>query len=201
MKDEAAPPAVNRAAIFAALADRLDISEVLARFALTPDQLRELFQEVAGYYQDQERDYWTLFVDGASRGNPGPAGVGAVLRDPHGEVKGRLGHFLGQTTNNVAEYQALLLGLRMALSRGARKIKIYADSQLMVEQLNGGYQVKSPRLKPLYQAARQALAEFQTYCLTHIDRSLNQEADRLANQAIDQAGGGRYNKTKAEQAR
>jgi ribonuclease HI len=187
MKDAPARAPLNRSAIFASLAEDLDIPHVLERFEVTPDRLRELFAEVAGFYRDQEAGCWTLFVDGAARGNPGPAGAGAVLRDPYGIVQGRLSHFLGKATNNVAEYQALLLGLEMARKRGVRNIKIFADSQLMVEQVNGGYQVKSPHLKPLHQAVLKALAGFTAYSLTHLERSQNGEADRLANQAIDQA--------------
>ncbi len=201
MTDEAAPAPLDRAAVFQALAEGLDLPRVLACFRLTPEQLRELFQEAADLYRERQDGPWTLFVDGAARGNPGPAGAGAVLTDSAGQVRGRISHFLGRATNNVAEYRALLLGLELARQRGVRRLRIFADSQLLVEQLNGRYRVRAPHLKPLYAAARQALAAFQTYSLTHVDRSANQEADRLANQAIDQAGREGYNSTRAEQAR
>ena len=124
-------------------------------------------------------------MDGGSRGNPGPAGAGAVLFDPAGEKKGEVSRYLGETTNNVAEYQALLLGLKMALDLGVKNLEIFADSQLVVQQLKGAYQVKTPHLLPLWREARQTLQKFEACAISHFDRSCNHEADRLARQAID----------------
>jgi ribonuclease HI len=185
MNIEGGLSATERARIFAALAQGMDIPQVLQRFQLSREDLQALFRDAAELYQAQEKGYWRLFCDGASRGNPGPSGAGAVLQDPCGHLQGRVARYLGKATNNVAEYQALLLGLEMALNRGVKRLKIFADSQLMVEQLNGGYQVKSPHLKPLWRQAMQALEKFEAYAIAHIDRALNAEADRLANQAID----------------
>ena len=92
-----------------------------------------LFREAAALFQEDKAGPWRLQVDGGSRGNPGPAGAGAVLFDPAGEKKGEVSRYLGETTNNVAEYQALLLGLKMALDLGVKNLEIFADSQLVVQ--------------------------------------------------------------------
>jgi ribonuclease HI len=185
MKSEQGLSAAERARIFTALAQGMDIPEVLQRFQLTRDELQALFLEVVEFFQAQEGGYWQLFCDGASRGNPGPAGAGAILQDPSGNLQGQAARYLGEATNNVAEYQALLLGLEMALGRKIKRLKIFTDSQLVVEQLNGGYQVRSPNLKPLWSQAKKELQKFESCAISHIDRALNIEADRLANQAID----------------
>jgi ribonuclease HI len=131
-----------------------------------------------------------LWTDGAARGNPGPAGIGAILKSPSGEVPYTGSEFLGHTTNNVAEYKAVLLGLQGALAQGIRKVEVRADSELLIKQLRGEYRVKSPGLKPLFDEARKLIARFASVKLTHIRRELNGEADRLANQGIDSVGRG-----------
>ncbi|MBW1992702.1 MAG: ribonuclease HI family protein [Deltaproteobacteria bacterium] len=176
-----------RARIFTALARGMDLDEVLRRFNLAPDDLKALFREAAELYRIREEGCWRLFCDGASRGNPGPAGAGALLQDPAGHLQAQASRYLGQTTNNVAEYQALLLGLELARKRGVRRLQIFLDSQLVTEQLNGRYQVKSARLRPLWQQARQELQKFDFFAVKHIERTLNTAADRLANEAIDRA--------------
>ncbi|MGD9125218.1 MAG: ribonuclease HI family protein [Desulfarculaceae bacterium] len=128
-----------------------------------------------------------LHADGASRGNPGLAGAGAVLLDQTGRQVGSFKRFLGVATNNEAEYQALLLGLEGARKLGADRLKIRLDSQLLVRQLNGQYRVKSPGLKPLYEKALRLLRDFAEVDIIHVKRNLNTEADALANQAIDEA--------------
>jgi ribonuclease HI len=175
----------RRAGLFRALAQGMEISEVLERFQLSREDLQAMFQEVADSYQARQSGYWRLFCDGASRGNPGPAGAGAVLLNPSGHPQGQAVRFLGQATNNTAEYQALLLGLELAREKGARRLQVFSDSQLLVEQINGGYQVKSPHLKPFWRQAMNMLQKFEAYAISHIDRAMNTEADRLANQAID----------------
>ncbi len=129
-----------------------------------------------------------LFTDGAARGNPGPAGAGALLCDSEGRVIAELCEYLGETTNNVAEYRALLLGLKKAAELGGGEIEVLADSELMVRQLSGRYRVKNEGLKPLFQQAVRLLKEFKKYSIRHIDREQNYEADRLANRAIDENG-------------
>ena len=128
-----------------------------------------------------------LWTDGAARGNPGPAGIGAFLQTPAGETLARCSEYFGHTTNNVAEYGALLMGLRRALELGLKRIEVRADSELLVKQLNGEYRVKNPKLKPMYEEAKKLLARFERTSLHHVPRELNAEADRLANEGIDTA--------------
>lgn len=126
-----------------------------------------------------------LWTDGAARGNPGPAGSGAILKALGGEVLFSDGRYLGHTTNNVAEYRALLVGLAGAFARGVRRLEVRADSELLIKQLRGEYRVKSPILRPLFEEARALLARFELVRLVHVRRALNGEADALANQGID----------------
>jgi ribonuclease HI len=137
--------------------------------------------------QDHDAVLWT---DGAARGNPGPAGIGAILKSPSGEVLFQGSEFLGHTTNNVAEYKAVLLGLAGALAQGIQRVEVRADSELLIKQLKGEYRVKSAGLRPLFEEARRLLSRFKSVKLTHIRRELNGEADRLANLGIDQVGRG-----------
>lgn len=134
----------------------------------------------------EREEFWRLYCDGAARGNPGPAGAGAVLDDPQGQPRAQVSRYLGETTNNVAEYQALLLGLREARKLGVVRLQVFADSELLVKQLSGQYRVKSPRLLPLWQAAKKELQKFRAYAISHVPRTENRRADKLANQAIDQ---------------
>lgn len=129
-----------------------------------------------------------LFIDGASRGNPGPAALGVFVQDGRGRVVAELGEYLGQTTNNVAEYRALLRALEEAHARGADEVEVLADSDLLVRQIEGSYRVKSPNLIPLHHEAVQALAGFRQWRISHIPRTRNAEADALANRAIDGQG-------------
>lgn len=134
----------------------------------------------------QSHERLRVHSDGAARGNPGPAGAGAVLSTPDGAVVERLGKFLGAQTNNVAEYTALLLGLARAKALGAREVEVFADSELMIRQLEGRYQVKAPGLKPLYEQARALLRGFSKVTLQHIPRAQNADADEMSNRAIDE---------------
>ena len=127
-----------------------------------------------------------VFSDGAARGNPGPAGAGAVILDQDGRVLARLGRFLGKQTNNVAEYQALLLGLRRARQIGAREVDVRADSQLLIRQLQGKYAVKNEVLKRLHEEALALLRSFERYALAHVPREQNELADEMSNRAIDE---------------
>jgi ribonuclease HI len=127
-----------------------------------------------------------LWSDGAARGNPGPAGLGAILKTPSGEVLAAESRYLGHTTNNVAEYRALLMGLERALALGVRKLEVRADSELLIKQLRGEYRVKNQGLKPLFAEAKALLSRFESYQLTHVRRELNSEADQLANIGVDQ---------------
>lgn len=132
---------------------------------------------------------WLLMVDGAARGNPGEAGCGAVICDESGAVREELFRYLGKATNNVAEYEGLLMGLDAALRLGRTRLKVQSDSELLVRQLNGLYRVKDQKLKPLYLRAVGLLQRLEAYRIIHVRREHNQQADRLANQAIDTALG------------
>jgi ribonuclease HI len=127
-----------------------------------------------------------LYSDGAARGNPGPSGAGAVLIEPGGQVVARLGKYLGNQTNNYAEYMGLLLGLKHAKSMGAKEIEVFADSELLIRQLGGRYQVKSPTLRPLYEEAVKLLNDFSRVKLVHVPREMNAAADEMSNRAIDE---------------
>jgi ribonuclease HI len=124
--------------------------------------------------------------DGAARGNPGLAGAGAVVFDEQGEVLERLGKFLGRQTNNVAEYQGLLLGLRRARELGAEELEVVADSELMIRQLSGAYQVRAPALRELHSEALSLLKAFRKVKLVHVPRAQNADADEMSNRAIDE---------------
>jgi ribonuclease HI len=128
---------------------------------------------------------WLLMVDGASRGNPGEAGCGAVILDENGAVVKELSRYLDRTTNNVAEYEGLLIGLEALLQLGAKKIVVKSDSQLLVRQLNGEYRVKDEKLKVLFERAKGLLRQFESCRIVHVRREMNKLADRLANRGID----------------
>lgn len=128
-----------------------------------------------------------VYIDGGSRGNPGPAGYGVVIQDAQGRTLETLSQSIGNATNNVAEYRALLAALEYAVSKPCRRLKIYCDSELVVRQMQGRYRVQSPDLKPLYQRARQLAAGLKHFAIEHVPREENRLADRLANEAMDQA--------------
>lgn len=125
------------------------------------------------------------FVDGASRGNPGEAGAGAVLVAEDGRVR-CLRRYLGEATNNVAEYQALLLALEEAVRMGARRLEVCSDSQLLVRQMQGRYAVRSPRLKELHRRAREMADRLESFRIRYIPREENALADEMANRAIEE---------------
>jgi len=129
------------------------------------------------------------YIDGGSRGNPGPAGYGVIIQDAKGKTLETLSRSIGEATNNVAEYQALLAALEYATARQFRRMKIYCDSELVVRQMQGRYRVQSPDLKPLYQRARELASPLERFAIEHVPREQNSEADRLANEAMDQTAG------------
>jgi ribonuclease HI len=130
---------------------------------------------------------FTLHTDGASRGNPGDAGAGAVLLDGSGAVVATAKKYLGICTNNEAEYRALILGLEAALKLKMRHLKIFLDSELIVRQIEGVYRVKNKNLQGLMKEVRKLLSFLESYSVAHVERHFNSVADRLANQAIDEA--------------
>lgn len=128
---------------------------------------------------------WTLFTDGGSRGNPGPAGAGIVLEDPSGRTVYAVGLYLGSMTNNAAEYRALLAGLEEAVRREVRGLRVVSDSELIVRQINGQYRVKSADLLPLYEQVKALLRRIPAATVVHVRREENQRADALVNRALD----------------
>jgi ribonuclease HI len=127
----------------------------------------------------------SLYCDGASRGNPGPSGAGVVILAENGEQIIELSRFLENGTNNEAEYRALIRGLSAAADMGIKRVQIFLDSELVVNQLLGTYKVRNPRLLQLFKEAMSRLRLFDEYAIFHVSRELNQQADRLANEAID----------------
>ncbi len=128
-----------------------------------------------------------LYTDGGSRGNPGPAGIGGTMSQSGTGWVLDYNRYIGKATNNIAEYTALLDGLKLALKQGVRKLDHRADSQLMVRQLEGAYKVKSPELKPLFDEAKSLIRSLESFKTSHVRRELNKRADELANIAMDQA--------------
>ncbi len=128
-----------------------------------------------------------LHVDGGSRGNPGPAGYGVFITDPQGRTLAKLKGALGSQTNNFAEYRGLIAALKYALEKKAANVTIIADSQLMVRQMQGHYQVKSESLRPLYLEAQRLAHALPRFRIEHVLRGNNKEADQLANDAMDEA--------------
>jgi ribonuclease HI len=125
-----------------------------------------------------------LRTDGGSRGNPGPAGAGFVI-EHDGEIICRGGRFLGSQTNNVAEYEAMIWGLENVSALGFSDVTVFADSELLVKQINGQYRVKNEGLKPLFVRTLRVLRSFTTWKVTHVRREQNAEADAMANDAMD----------------
>lgn len=192
--------AKTKAQALLGLADKLDFHRAGAALDLTDDDWRDLLTEAALALDPDAalesapveppradgaaKGRPVLFTDGASRGNPGPAAAGAALylgQDKVGEVSA----YLGRMTNNQAEYRALLLGLEKTLNLGFSEVSIRSDSQLMVRQIEGAYKVRDAGLKPLYDKAMALLKRFGGYDILHIGRGLNNEADGLANRALD----------------
>ncbi|MBV8514002.1 MAG: reverse transcriptase-like protein [Acidobacteria bacterium] len=128
-------------------------------------------------------------VDGGSRGNPGPAAYGVVIRDPKGEIVARLKKYIGRMTNNVAEYYGLIAALDYVESQGIRALRIESDSELLVKQMKGLYKVRSAELAPLYERARKMSAALDSFRIDHVYREQNREADALANMAMDEVEG------------
>ena len=127
-------------------------------------------------------------IDGASRGNPGPASYAVVIRDPSGKIILELAKNIGRETNNVAEYYALLAALDYATSHNIPSLRIRSDSELLVRQMQGRYKVKSADLKPLHERASKMAKQLGYFAIEHVRRELNRDADALANVALDSAG-------------
>jgi ribonuclease HI len=142
-------------------------------------------QENAPSSATPQTGWISAHCDGGARGNPGPAGYGALIQSADGSVVAELSEFLGLRTNNFAEYSGLLGCLDFALKNGYSKLRVVSDSELMVKQIQGKYQVKSPDLKPLYDEAKRRIAKLEGFEISHALRHKNKDADRLANEAMD----------------
>jgi ribonuclease HI len=145
----------------------------------------------AGLFADHEPERkptatFQANIDGGSRGNPGPAAYGVIVRDARGEVVARLKKYIGQNTNNVAEYYGLIAALDYAQTHGIRALRIVSDSELLVKQMRGQYKVKSADLRPLFERARKMAQGLESFRIDHVYREQNREADALANRALDE---------------
>ena len=152
------------------------------KIAVQPARQQNLFTESA----DDTALSCRLFTDGASRGNPGEAGAGIVLLDDDNQELIARSLYLGRSTNNVAEYKALVLGLETAIQLGCSQLSIFMDSQLIVRQVQGRYKVKNANLKPLFDKVKSLLANINKWSIDHIPRAQNKRADELANRGIDE---------------
>ncbi|MGH7382011.1 MAG: ribonuclease HI family protein [Candidatus Methylomirabilales bacterium] len=170
----------------AALSEELpDLSPATLRRVL--EQASHLLQEVAASRRSRQPapQSLVLHIDGAARGNPGPAGIGVVMRDEAGDFREEHQAYIGEATNNVAEYEALIFGLRKARELGYAAIKVFSDSELLVRQIRGEYRVKHPRLRKFYDQVQSLLRSFDAVEIAHVRRGMNAQADLLANRAIE----------------
>ena len=208
---EPAPPSAET--VLRYLSQTLSVTKTLKRFpSLTLKNLQEIFLRGADRLKEEptsspsppppeeakpspaepaRKEFPEFFIhtDGASRGNPGEAGAGAVISDSLGRTLKELKLYLGMASNNVAEYRAAIHALERALELGARSVTLYLDSELVVRQLRGEYRVREPHLKTLHQKAQEILNRFSQYSILYISREENRRADQLANEAIDQKNG------------
>ncbi len=187
---ESLPPSEEQ--IIRYLAQTLSVPKTLRRFpSLKAKDLQDLLlRRAQPSFPSREGSGGSLeffiHTDGASRGNPGEAGIGAVIADSQGRSVKELKRFLGMATNNVAEYRALIIALEEAWQLGAVRVRVYLDSELVVRQLCGEYRVREAHLQTLHQQAMETLHRFAEYSIHHIPREQNRRADQLANEAIDQ---------------
>ncbi len=170
------------------LAGTMDIGKTLEELpGLTQERLSDILARASEKIEMIVNAKAQIWVDGAARGNPGEGGAGAYMKIPGCEATGR-GEFLGKTTNNVAEYRALLLGLEMASDLNIKTAEIYSDSELMIKQMTGEYRVKNENLRNLFSTAQKAAGRLESVSYRHVPREENVEADRLANMALDARG-------------
>jgi ribonuclease HI len=129
-----------------------------------------------------------LYIDGAARGNPGPAGIGVVIKSENDETLLEVSDYIGKTTNNVAEYMALIRGLEETIDMGNKSVEVYSDSELLVKQIKGEYKVKNEGLVPLYHHLMSLVKKLNHFSISHTVREENKHADELANRGIDEHG-------------
>jgi ribonuclease HI len=182
-----------RAQALQTLAETLDVEATLARVpGLTRDTLRAMISDAVAGPADPspagKAQSVIAHTDGACRGNPGRSGAGVLITTEDGREIARISRYLGRMTNNMAEYTALLLALKEAKHAGADSITVKSDSELLVRQINGQYKVKNETLRIMHQSAMDLLRGFKRWKVMHVRREQNQEADLLANQALDHEG-------------
>jgi len=173
------------------LSKTLNLDETLKHLNMQSSDASNILLEAKDFFEinndsKNSSSLLVLYVDGASRGNPGEAGAGVLIKNENGDVIKRATLYLGITTNNVAEYRALIHALEMAKQIGCNRVRVFSDSQLMVRQINGKYAVRSEDLKPLFHEVMSLLKGLKNHDIIHIVRAENKEADKLANRAIDE---------------
>jgi len=151
--------------------------------------LHERFKPLLEPHDSPPAHYLVAHSDGGARGNPGPSGYGVVIKDEAGRKVAALSEYLGHQTNNFAEYQGLIAALEYALEHGPKALKVISDSELLVRQMTGVYKVKNATLRDLHARAKELIAKLQWFSIGHALREHNQEADRLANEAMDRGMG------------
>jgi probable phosphoglycerate mutase len=158
--------------------------------------MKQIPKKMSGELFDQQEapaarvdGMYTANIDGAARGNPGPASYGVVVRRPDGSPLESLGKYIGRHTNNVAEYYALIAALDYAIARGIKRLRVYSDSQLIVNQMKGLYKVKHPDLRPLHERAKKQAAGLESFTIQYVPREENRAADAAANAALDNTSG------------
>lgn len=166
------------------LAKSLDLDVAARKVGIDRAEVRSIIESLIKCLPAED-DRVVVYIDGAARGNPGPAGVGIVVKDSAGRILKKAKKRIGSTTNNVAEYTALIEALKLARSMGKSSVEVFSDSELLVRQINGQYAVRAQALKPLYARAMDYISGFSSFSITHISREDNTLADSLANEAID----------------
>ncbi|HXR09459.1 MAG TPA: ribonuclease HI family protein [Candidatus Acidoferrales bacterium] len=147
---------------------------------------KDLFGDAPAEPKPAAAAAYRINIDGGSRGNPGPAAYGVIIRDARGEIVAQLKKYIGRMTNNVAEYYGLIAALDYAESHAVKAIRIESDSELLVKQMRGQYKVKSEDLRPLFERALKMSKGFESFRIEHVYREQNREADALANEALDE---------------
>ncbi len=171
------------------LSRTLDLNEAVESSGISIDDAKEILMEAKIYFDglaEPGGGSLIINIDGASRGNPGEAGAGVIIKDEDGRVLKRLKKYLGITTNNMAEYRALIIALKAAKGMRCGKVRVFSDSELVVRQINGEYAVRNEGLRPLFAEAVGLLNDFSSHDIIHVERKYNKEADKLANMAIDE---------------
>lgn len=183
---------MNKSEILQSLAETLSFAKTLQHFpGLTHKKIEELLLEASASFEKApskiglNTDKLTFYIDGASRGNPGKAAIGVVIMNGDGHPIDEIKRYIGETTNNMAEYQALIEALTEGKRLKGREIHVFSDSELLVRQINGVYKVKDSKLLDLYKEAKRLISGFKEFKIDHIVREKNSQADSLANQALD----------------